>query len=126
MAKRSKSNKGRRDIPSITNVKLSFLLDDNPLTDFEDRRHFNPERVPVAREFLRPSRIVVRPRVFKPRVYKSRRIVHLPLGFQAPRNTLICVRRKVRKEILFAGGFGGKRRKKFRKPRRNFYSNIRC
>lgn len=46
------------------------------------------------------------------------------LMFTAPRETLVCVRRSRRKEVLFAKNKTGKRGQ--RKPRRTPWSNYRC
>ena len=48
-----------------------------------------------------------------------------PASFEAPRSVVICVRRKQRREVLFATrktGKGGRARR----HRRNYYSNVRC
>lgn len=45
-------------------------------------------------------------------------------AFQYPRQVMICVRRKIRKQVLFARGGAGSR--KMKKPRRNSYSDVRC
>jgi len=47
------------------------------------------------------------------------------LKFTDP-NTLICVRRKIRKEVLFAKKFFGKGGSGQRSPRFNYYSKVRC
>lgn len=48
------------------------------------------------------------------------------VGFQHPWQVMICIRRKQRKEVLHAfkktGSGGGKQRR----PRRNFWSEVRC
>ena len=45
------------------------------------------------------------------------------LAFAAPHKVAVCVRRQVRKEVLFARGVGGG---KVRKPRHNAYSKFHC
>lgn len=60
--------------------------------------------------------------------YDAFRPAHLSrrVGFQHPWQVMICIRRRQRREVLFAlgrGGSGGGRRKK---PRRTFYSEVRC
>lgn len=47
------------------------------------------------------------------------------VAFHAPKRVVICVRRKRRKEVIFALGRAG-RGGSFRKPRRNFYSSVEC
>lgn len=46
------------------------------------------------------------------------------LSFTAPRDTIVCVRRSTRKEVLFAKNKTGKRGQ--RKPRRTPWSNYKC
>lgn len=41
-----------------------------------------------------------------------------------PREHRVCVQRNERREVLFASGFGGRRR--LRRPKRNLDSQIRC
>lgn len=114
------------------------------LTDFEDRRTFHPQGsqrparsfnrsihrlsvagIPVARA-VRPagSQYDFRSETWKPLPYR--------VGFEKPHKVLICVRRKIRKEVLHAlsrsSGFGslGKLSKMFKAPKRNEYSSIHC
>lgn len=90
----------------------------------EDRRTYHPERA------FRPARLVtgqpVGPvRVSPQKQNKSRPFLAHGLSFEAPKRTMICVRRKERKEVLHAlkkvGRGSGRGRK-----RRNWYSNIGC
>lgn len=46
-----------------------------------------------------------------------------PVFGALPKNTLVCVRRKIRKEVILATGKGGSKRKR---PRFNKNSHIRC
>lgn len=88
----------------------------------DDRRRFHPN------PFIRPAVSVVRRADTKLVVSPIRRqtkVLRLPdkVAFAVPRNIALCVRRKVRKEVIFAtsGGGAGKRR-----PRRNQFSDVRC
>lgn len=47
-----------------------------------------------------------------------------PIGFRAPNQVMICVRRKQRKEIMHAKRHAGKGG--MRKPKRNIWSDIKC
>lgn len=105
------------------------------LSEVEDRRvfHFDgPNRRPLM-EDGRPSRIVlqdrpknrnrVKPKAFRfgPKVYSQTKAIR---AFAEPERTIVCIRRGVRKEVLFAkrkAGRGGNRR-----PRRNWLSSISC
>lgn len=51
--------------------------------------------------------------------------VQVPVGiqFESPLKVVTCVRRKVRRQIMFATGRGGKFH---RKPRRSWRSDIKC
>lgn len=129
MARRSKSNKGRRDSIHIANPLLPFLMDDIPIIDFEDRRRHSPVPIPFPVSFPDPTRVVVRkrPRSYQhslkknlSKSYKS----YLAQEFHAPDNVLICVRRKRRKEVLHALGKSGKRGQ--RKPRWSSHSDVHC
>lgn len=59
------------------------------------------------------------------RVYQgdhlSRRV-----GFQHPWQVMICIRRKRRKEVIFAKGKAGSGKRKQKRPHRNFWSEVRC
>lgn len=91
------------------------------LREIEDRRTYSPQPFRAAKVFsgaVHQPVVVKKTTKFKPQ---------LPFGltFNAPKDTLICVRRKIRKEVLFAKNKtgAGKRR---RKPHKNFYSKIGC
>lgn len=91
----------------------------SPLIELEDRRAYHPERVYRApRASVRKAAQIV--------VKRSGRPFRFPdvLGFRQPRRVLLCVRRQMRKEVLFAhrrvrSGAGGRRR-------RNYWSGISC
>jgi len=48
------------------------------------------------------------------------------VGFQHPWQVIICVRRKRRREVMFAIGKAGSGQKRQRRPRRNEWSEVRC
>lgn len=120
--KRNKNNRLGRNRDLLSNpiakqslvrpVQPSFSFDRPPLQEFEDRR-------------VLPRKIA--PKTFSTRPYRLKVPKNAPLhhvGFDVPKQVLLCVRRKRRKEVLFATGGAGKPNK--RKPRRNKYSNVRC
>lgn len=84
------------------------------LRQLEDRRTWYPARyrpvavIPGARTSTRPNRLV--------QGFRS-------LQFAYPPHVLICVRRRIRREVLLALGRGGAGHKK---PRRNEYSDVHC
>lgn len=87
----------------------------------EDRRRFHPEgRRRPARAFNRWA-----PRIITPGwAALGGAAVTAKLAFAEPSSVAICVRRKQRREVLLARGHGGKKGQ--RRPKRNWYSNIRC
>lgn len=143
-SKNRKKNTSRRDVVtshSITNRRLPRSVLSlvspvpylSPLTHIEDRRLWHPEgRYAPARSFSR-SRHRLTIVSGSSRSHVSRRSRGLPslsslpahrIGFEQPERVLICVRRKMRREVLHAlrkTGRVGQRR-----PRRNWYSSISC
>lgn len=122
----SKKSRGRRDVSNIANPRLpfpsSFVRLPGQLDLFEDRRLFNPDPLPPARSFQSPRHRLVVP---KQQASKNARgaLPHF-VGFRTPNKVLICVRRKIREEVMHALKKTGKRGQK--KPRRNYYSDVRC
>ena len=49
--------------------------------------------------------------------------VPVDIGFRVPSKVAICVRRKTRKEVIFAKGKGGKGT---RRPKRNKWCDVHC
>lgn len=127
MARRSKSSnkntsfRSGRDHFPIARRSL-------PLTVYEDRRLWNPVKPSPARAFSRRvARIVEHNRNVNIPSRSSHRSLPLPatrFAFSVPRDVIVCVRRKVRKEVIHASGRAGRRGQ--RRPRRNEYSDVRC
>lgn len=117
----------QRDNNSITSgtllhklaVPLPSLLPDLRL--LEDRREFYPERRRPARGLFSDSADVV---VATPR-RRSDMSVPFRLAFRRAPEVAICVRRKQRREVMFAYNRTGKGSRSFRR-RRNEYSDVRC
>lgn len=89
-----------------------------PVTQFEplhDRRQFHPDRPYQPAPAIKPAsrKLIVNP-------YNPARI-----RFAVPPEVLTCVRRKQRKEVLFAKGVGGQRGRK-RRPRFTPHSKVSC
>lgn len=126
------------EAPSLPiNAQVSNAVRSN-LIEVEDRRTFQPERLisPARsprrwnvrlvdgpkknRKFFQkgadqagsPQKLLLRNRVFMGGRY-----------FAAPKYVAVCVRRKARREVLFAIGKGGGGK---RRGRRNQFSNVRC
>lgn len=92
----------------------------------DDRRLFHPDpyRAPVAYGFPKRVRFTIPlPAPYK----KARKFVNrIPslIGFDAPQRVIRCIRRKVRKEVMFATKSTGKGS---RAPkRRNYWSDVKC
>lgn len=126
MSRRRRRQRSDSDRPSAVSQRpLATLLRPSPappapLRLIEDRRTYHPlgpDR-PARQVSGHPS---------KPLQVKPSKKFRLPpqLGFSDPTRVVVCVRRKTRKEVLFAlkKMGAGKRR---RRPRRNWLSNIEC
>jgi len=120
---RSQRSSGLRENISFANRRLTALnFTTRPLTflqTIEDRRDFHPEQAArPARSFSRSVHSLAVPR---------QRGGRLPIGvtFENPTKVLVCVRRKSRREILFAAGHTGKG-SALGKRRRSHYSEIQC
>lgn len=121
------------------------------LSVYEDRRRWHPDAIAPARstrEFIPqmgerlpthdPLTPAIRRRINteplpawwprspfqKPRVLQQARLAPIQYGFMHPRKVIICLKRKIRREIAHALGFAGSSHNK--KPRFNNYSYIRC
>lgn len=88
----------------------------------EDRRSYHPLGMfRPARSFGGlPSPVVIK------KAPKARPGRFLPFGlsFAQPDKVALCVRRKTRREVLFAKGKGGGGRR--RRPRKNWFSKVSC
>lgn len=131
-SKASAHGRGRRGFLSpIANRPILRLSNLSPIrvsppriaTPVADRRRFYPDTLVMRREHRRPH-IPASPRI------SDRRLVIDPFGplkqtvrFAVPKRIALCIRRKVRKEVILATGSGGGRH---RKPRRNEFSDVRC
>lgn len=117
------------------------------LSLYEDRRQWHPDAVAPARSKVENlvhmgERTTLDPKIRrrvisdplpvwwpvspfkKPRVLQQARLAPIQYGFMNPRKVIICLKRKMRREIAHALGFAGSSHNK--KPRYNYYSYIRC
>lgn len=96
-----------------------------PLLIPEDRRVYHPEGRfrPALASFRPAARIVAVDPVRKNRIVPKQ--TKATLAFADPGKVFVCVRRKVRREVLFASGRGAAPKPK-RPPRRNPQSQISC
>jgi len=125
-----KSNRGGRDVSNhiasgtLPRISIRPLRPLGPivptlpqiLTELEDRRFYRPDRSvrgPASVQ-RKDTRLVTLPSPSKLAAY----------GFANPSRVAMCVRRKVRKEVIHAIRVAGKRGLK--RPKRNFWSNVKC
>lgn len=92
----------------------------NTLRQIEDRRTYHPQGAQRPARSLERSqhRLVIPQKKNAPRL--SNRV-----QFDAPKRVLICIRRKIRKEVLFAKRKTGKGARA-RRHRRNYFSEVTC
>lgn len=139
MAKKSSRNRSGRDdltpsTPSLSHrlprpIAFSTPSNYQNLLEVEDLRTFYPdENRPALLNTGRPHSLQY-PSPKKTRLNKDRfsslRSLSSRVQFAQPENVLVCVRRKRRKEVLFAKQKTG-RGKKQRRPRRGRWSSISC
>lgn len=133
MARGHRQRPKRRDVstpsltPSFPLPRLSLIRAFRPLTQVEDRRLYHPlgPARPARSLSGAPHRLIVpkaRPQARSRSRLNINSVVH-HIGFANPKKVLICIRRKMRREVLLAKGRGGGGH---RRPRRSHYSNIVC
>lgn len=135
MSKKGSKSRRRRETTDFANRWLHSSSSPRGFTDFlrsiEDRRVYDPEgpwrparafsgdraRFTVTGDVRRSNRPL--------KSFKYDPPVPVGVGFEIPRNVLICVRRNRRREVLHAlrktGRGGGQK-----PPRFNWYSKISC
>lgn len=127
MARGSKSKSRDRDAyPSLAQLAPAQRpLRAINLSQIQDLRSFYPEpdflRAPLNLQGQKVSTVASPNRNAKTR--RSRTMLPYAVGFDQPTQVLVCVRRKIRREVLFAKK---RHRGASRKKRRNSFSNIRC
>lgn len=127
--KKTKSHSpAARPIVAASRPRLAVVsvprLSPETLRELEDRRLYNPTKtVSPPRSIRRDQARLTLPvrRANKP--HRPPALFHQP-AFAIPDRVAICVRRKVRKEVLHAKKVAGK--SGLRKPRRNFWSKVQC
>jgi len=139
MARGSHRVRTRDNSFSIPNPRLRFVLNSLsrfPLTIqppkllqlFEDRRTWHPDRSPVRvpRSFSRPTKLAISSDIYRrsaPR-HLAQSMPPAGISFKAPDQVVMCVRRKIRREVLHAfshAGRGGQR-----KPKWGPWSHVNC
>lgn len=128
MAKKKSKSSGERVHIRNANQRLSrAALRFRPfnLLAVEDGRIYSPEPSlirPALNLAGRPSRISLSAVESKQRQKQTKS----RLTFVSPFETVLCLRRGVRREVLFARAGFGRKIKKIRRRRRNKYSSISC
>nr|QJB20640.1 MAG: hypothetical protein [Microvirus sp.] len=117
--------------PRVRPILITPVSSFSPILSLEDRRQFHPDgsfRLPAAR--FRSSTQLVPKGVAHGRPVSKGQVrpvlYHAPpqsVGFSRPSDVAICVRRKTRRQVLFAAGVGGKR---VRKGKRTYKSRFYC
>lgn len=133
-------------VPSLTGDPLSDLLSPAapaspivsavaPLQEVEDLRSWHPDPAQGALTIGgRFARVVVHKRplvarantLFSARAYPVGFQVPVGVRFESPLKVVTCLRRKIRREVIFAkkkAGFGARRR---HHSRRSWRSNVSC
>ena len=133
------ANSGAYLGPATTPVLLRSALSRKPLNLYEDRRFYHPEGI-----FAWPQSLVSKvPRVDETdferwkRISKPKRRLNwaeesrkslvrarIRIGWDNPWKMIICLKRKVRREVMHAMGLAGASR--FKKPRWTQFSYVRC
>lgn len=121
MSKKRKVNSSRRDTFSRITSGRQLISEPLPiksisLTNIEDNRRFTPDSYRPARS-LNQMRAPIKVRL------DPRKKPTLTQVFADPLRTIVCIRRKMRKEVLHAAGVAGSR---VRRGRYNEKSNISC
>lgn len=108
-------------VPTYHKIQIPDLL--GPLKQIEDRRTYYPGK-------FRPAGLISvgkRPRLIAKQnpAYKAPSQTKAIVAFAEPKKVAVCIRRKTRKEVLFATGKGGSRKKQ-KPPRKSEFSDISC
>lgn len=104
---------------------VSYKTNNFALSLVEDRRiHYpglKPYNRPIAQMTVgKPARL----HLVENKRYSAPSQTKAIVAFQEPHKLPICIRRKERREVLFAKGVGGSRG--LRKPTRNEWSDVSC
>lgn len=95
------------------------------ILQLEDRRRFEPVDTFPRAQFHRSARLVVGDNVNKNKGKTRKSSVPSTIKFAVPQEVAVCVRRKQRREVLFAmrrTGKGSKRKDR----RRTYFSDVSC
>lgn len=113
---------------TVRPIVLPSVSTFTPILQLEDRRFFHPDKpFQSPRAVYRSDTRMVVKESANVRRSTSRQVQYytpsMHVGFSRPDRVAICVRRKVRRQVLFAAGAGGK---KVRRGKRGHTSGFRC
>lgn len=117
---------------SVTRTRRSPLFDFTPweLEAPQDLREWHPDPAGSLPRTVtgQRARLVVHPpgkrASGRSRPFQAHSPVPHAIGFHAPHRVWICIRRRIRKQVLHAFGIAGSRG--LRRPRRNQWSGVFC
>lgn len=98
-----------------------------PLSYLEDRRAFHPNKLDRPAMSVRRADATLRVSPPKPSALakpSTHNLLPVQIGFKQPKGVAVCVRRKIRREVIFATRNTGKGSKARR--HRNEWSDIKC
>lgn len=101
-----------------------FLYGRDSLGEIEDRRRFHPEGVVRAARRVDSGRARFRIVGSTDFAAPEARSVPFGIGFREPKRVLVCIRRKIRREVLHAFRVAGRRG--LNGPRYSEFSKVRC
>lgn len=113
------------NVTSIRNtppLRLTPIVVRSPTPALDDRRLFHFDKMAVSALRRGATRLVVRQNPLHNQLSQTKALV----AFADPDKVHICLRRRVRKQIMHALGKAGKGSRLFKKPRRNEFSSVHC
>lgn len=122
--KRNRNDNKQRDV--YNPIATRSVLRNTYLTDIEDRRLYDPLRDYRPAKGLSKYAAEIGIKPYKQRRDKPRKAMTPDVfKFNVPAKVAICVRRKKRREVLFAKKRTGKGARAYRR-RRNYYTEVSC
>lgn len=103
-------------------VRLTPIVFRSPTPSLDDRRVFHFDKMAVSALRRSATRLVARQNPLHNQLSQTKALV----AFADPDKVHICLRRRVRKQIMHALGKAGKGSRFFKKPRRNEFSSVHC
>jgi len=125
-SRRNTQNIANRRLIGSDNTLLGHRVDTSKLGEYSDRRQWTPDKRIHPSFYVGSRNLKTMYRRAKRAIRPSRYTPNpLRLFFRSPNSTLVCVRRKIRREVLHALQRTGRGVKRSR-PRLNDNSQISC